>query len=246
LGEYKIIVVSIALSHHRLQNVKNIVKDFMTGSKIPDKIHFFISKEPYLLDKGIQPNEIPKLKNPRVSFHYVENIGLLRKIIPILKMYWSKPDVTIIIFDDDRKPQKDTVFNLTTNMGKSALTIGGYNIKPYTPVVGWLLKEKRVLVDASATCVGLSVKPNFFKREDIDNWIKFNDNKIDVRISCEVFCTFLFKKNGIPLYCVKGKCPTQYPDGGKSITDGEIYNIVNPSKLAQIEKWKNILMIKSK
>jgi len=58
------IVVTIGLIKARIQNAELIVKDLMSGSLKPDKIIFCVSKEPYLLDKGIKPNELPRINNP--------------------------------------------------------------------------------------------------------------------------------------------------------------------------------------
>ena len=244
------IVVSIALCKHRLQNVKTIVNDFMSGKVKPDKIHFFISKEPFLLDEGIEPNEIPKINNPKVEFNYTENIGLIRKFIPVVKMYWDKPDTKIIIFDDDRKPQKDTVEVLNKWIEKhpnKAFTLGGYTYDPFKPVNAWQIKNN-IKVHISATGVGLIVKPSFFQRDDIWNWEQYNTDIIDVRISSEVFNTYAFKKNGIPLFCVPcNSCPIQLPDGNKRLTGGEIYGSkAKPSKLEQQRIWKSILKDKAK
>ena len=173
----------------------------MSGSLKPDKIYFFISKEPHNIDEGIKPHEIPKINNPRVEFIYTENIGSLRKIVPILKMYWGQEGIRIILYDDDWGIPRDSVRNLrdysqNINHRQHACGIAG-NI--YTNGNGKTRLEKKIgrsvefgwvhkrpkQVDLLSSGLGLLVKPKFF-HEDILHWEDYVE-EFGVNISDEHF-----------------------------------------------------------
>jgi len=201
------IIVSITLMHKRLAHVEKIVNGFLNGKVVPDKIYFFVSSEPFFKDKGIQPEELPKIKSKIVEFKYVENYGPLRKWIPILKMYWDEPDTKIICFDDDRYPQVDTLSTLVKYSNKfpnSAIGLAGpnlhfkypANIKPNKTNLGWSRRiTEPISVSYLSSGVGALTKPKFFS-EDIFEWKK-HDKYLGLRYTDEVFIAYNLAKNGI-------------------------------------------------
>ena len=99
------IVVSIGLMKARISNALLMVKDLMSGTMVPDKIIFYVSREPHLYDAGIQPWELKRGSNKIVEFRWVENTGPPRRIVNAVQEFWDLPETQIIIFDDDRKPE---------------------------------------------------------------------------------------------------------------------------------------------
>lgn len=239
------IVFSIALCKHRLHNVKPIVNNLLSGTLKPDKIHFFISKEPFFYDEGIQPSELPKIKSKKVEFNYVENTGIMRRLIPIVKKYWEKPNTKIIIFDDDRKPSKtmvEKIVQLSNEYPNKCLTYGGFNI-PYFQALNEFTINKLHKVDVVVPCLGTLVKPKFFKKEDIWNWKQHQTDNIDTRYSNEVYISYCLARKGIEKYFVEGETATQLNEGGEKITGGSQYKTglnTKQSKLHQIREWKSI------
>lgn len=220
------IVTSTALIKSRIGNAKQIVDNLMSGSLIPDKIYFFISEEPHNIDKGIKPHEVPIIDNPKVEFIYTENIGSLRKIVPILKMYWSRDSTRIILFDDDFKIMPDTIgklANYTQNINHRfhACGISG-NIytdgKPKTQLeravgrsieFGWVLRQPKQ-VDLLSSGLGLMVKPKFFDG-DILNWKNYVE-EYGVNITDEHFVNYMLAKKGTPRFVVPvNRCPPPLP-----------------------------------
>ena len=220
------IITSTALIKSRLNNSKRIVNDLMRGSIKPDKILFFISEEPHNIDEGIKPHEIPKINNPRVEFIYTENIGSLRKIVPVLKMYWSREGIRIILYDDDFGIPPDSLKNLinysqninhrfhacgtagnlyNTRVDRSKLTDQEKRIGRSIEL-GWILtKPKRV--DYLSSGLGLLIKPKFFPK-DILTWEKYKE-EFGVCYSDEHFINYMLSMKGIPKFVVPiSSCPT--------------------------------------
>lgn len=238
------IIVSIALSEHRLGNVKKIVRSLKNGKITPQKIYFFVSRVPYFYDNGIKEEQLPEIED--VEFVYTRNIGPQRRHIPILKMYWDKPDTKIIIHDDDRNPCKTTVSDLVEESEKypnTVFTHGGYNIFPYEPHISSSL-DKTKEMDVIVPCIGTLIKPKFFFKDDVWSWCKYNDENIDTTFSNEVFTTYCVKRKGIGVYMVAtDKISKQIDQGGKGITGGNFsyHTFSKKSKLAQQKKWRKTL-----
>ena len=233
------IVVTIGLIKARIPNAKLIVKDLMSGSLKPDKIIFCVSKEPHLRDKGIQPNELPKINNPKVEFKYVENFGPLRRIVNIVQEYYEKPETKIIIFDDDRKPGNDTIQKLVEYSNKhqnQALSIAG-NIHNYTDkkllenqgvifqgliwekheikelgiVLGWVIRNP-IEVDTLSPGVGMLVKPRFFGK-DFLNWkTVYKDMEMGIEYTDQAFISYSLKKNNIKKIVILAGYVPEYPE----------------------------------
>lgn len=113
--------VSLTTIHLRLQFVVDTVESILLGSVIPDHIYLFVSKRPYLLDKGINESSVrEKLLKPlrmrnisyeRFSVIYTENTGPHRKLLPLLARVWNE-DCVIITIDDHEIYKRDTISSL--------------------------------------------------------------------------------------------------------------------------------------
>ena len=179
------IVTSTALMKSRIPNVQKIVDGLMKGSLIPDKIYFFISEEPFNMDQGIKPDEIPIINNPRVEFVYVKNIGSIRKIIPIIKMYWTRRNTQIIVTDDDRAIPPDVIKNLIDyqqdikhrfHACASAGNIFIKSVRRREIILGWdraRVSNGPVQVDLLNSGMQMLVKPKFFVKDDVLNWEQY-------------------------------------------------------------------------
>jgi len=91
----------------RLPRIKHVVNSLLAQTLKPYKILINISKEPYLLDKGINEKD-PILEeictDKSVSINWVENIGPYRKIYPFLEKHFSQSvtnEKIFITIDDD-------------------------------------------------------------------------------------------------------------------------------------------------
>lgn len=248
------IVTSTALIKSRIPNAKTIVDGLMKGSLIPDRIYFFISEEPYMFDEGIKPDEIPIINNPRVEFIYVKNIGSLRKIIPILKMYWSRRSTQIIVCDDDRIIQPDIIKNLIDyqqhidHRFHACATAGNIfmtGIRRREIILGWDHQRvnKPTQVDLLNSGMMMLIKPKFYMKDDILNWEQYIE-ELGVNQSEENFLSYLLAKKGIPRFVVPiSSCPTQLPVKGELYHSKEVQTFKKKQSsgkyLRKMIEWRN-------
>lgn len=252
------VVVSIALCKHRIPNIESIIKDFFNGIVKPDKIHFFISKEPFYLDEGIKPKDIAHIKHSKVEFHYVRNIGSLRKWIPVLRMYRNNPNQQILICDDDRHFPPDFLKRCVEFQNRHpnvAVGGGGYHLNDGLHIKianGWSLQKPQE-VSCLVPCVGILIKQRFFTERDTTKWKRYMNFRVDLpakkqknvqidpRVSDEVFGNYLMAKNGIKRFVVNySSCPLQMNERGKAMTSPNTYNTTY-SRIAQRQLFYDVL-----
>jgi len=103
---------TMTTTHFRINQVHSTVRTIFKSAVIPDHLYIFISKDPFLLDKGIPPETIPEqLKQVikegyPVSVIYTKNIGPHRKLLPLLANKY-KEDCIIVTFDDENKRMEE-------------------------------------------------------------------------------------------------------------------------------------------
>jgi len=66
----------------------------------PDMIYVYLSRKPYLLDKGFRQIPIWLTVIPNVCAKFVENTGPYRKLLPLLKEKWNTDEIIITVDDD--------------------------------------------------------------------------------------------------------------------------------------------------
>ena len=105
------IFITMTTIDSRIEKVKFVMESLAKQTYQPAKIFLNISKEPYLLDKGLDENnatlqEIQSYKN--VVINWVPNIGPYRKIYPFLERHFSqtvsKEKIFITVDDDTLYP----------------------------------------------------------------------------------------------------------------------------------------------
>ncbi len=104
------VYISIATISYRIGNLNDIICKFLSANVIPTQIFVMVSEDKFLLDQGVSRQHLPpnliaivRAYPSLVSIVYTENIGPHRKLLPILKHFWEKPNTIIITFDDDFK-----------------------------------------------------------------------------------------------------------------------------------------------
>ena len=141
------IILSIALSSHRLHLIEKVVSKILEGTQLPDKIIINYSEEPFFIDKGIKFNELPfdltglnALTWEFIEVNKVPNIGPMRIAIPIIEDYWDSPETIIIFLDDDLGIGEHTVEDLLYYREKLDCVVG---IAGYTIGIGKYLIKAR-------------------------------------------------------------------------------------------------------
>ncbi len=231
------IIVSVGLIKARLSNAPKIARDLMSGSMKPNKVIFCISSEPYMLDDGIKRNEVKRWHG--ASFKIVKNTGPIRRIAPVVKEFWNRPETKIITIDDDRRPSPDMVANLVNYSNKhpnKALSIAGnkltgYDNKPHWKnkgviydtrhhkdvgiVLGWKIKQP-ITVDILNPGVGMLVKPKFFT-PSFFNWEKTYNKSIGIDRTDQTFISYSLQQNKIQRVVIKSSYVGEYPSHGKRL-----------------------------
>lgn len=108
------VFASMAAISIRLDNLSLVIESIFKNRILPSRLYVFVSKEPYLLDRGIPtiPSTLSQLMNTfPVSFVYTNNTGPHRKLLPLLWKKWFD-DAIIITVDDDVQPPKDMIGQL--------------------------------------------------------------------------------------------------------------------------------------
>jgi len=96
-----VVIVSLTSTSNRLEILHYTLLSLLAQSYKADRIVLNISREPYLLDDGIQelPNQITGLINSGVEVNWVKNNGSYRKLFPVLQE--ADNDDLIVTCDDD-------------------------------------------------------------------------------------------------------------------------------------------------
>ncbi len=101
------LTVNLTTTFQRLSLCRIALTSLLLQSRLPDKINLWVSKEPYLRDKGIANSEaveklidsLPENGRSLVTIRWVPNTGPYRKLIPMLRE--AEPDDVIVTADDD-------------------------------------------------------------------------------------------------------------------------------------------------
>lgn len=96
------LIVTLTSTSKRLPVLRHTLLSLLDQSHKPDRIVVCISKEPYLIDEGI--DKLPgwfqlMLDHAEVEVNWVENTGPYRKLIPVYRQ--AKDDDWIVTCDDD-------------------------------------------------------------------------------------------------------------------------------------------------
>lgn len=101
------LTVNLTTTHQRLSLCRIAITSLLLQSRLPDQINLWVSKEPYLRDKGIADSEtveklidsLPESGRSLVTIRWVPNTGPYRKLIPMLRE--AESDDVIVTADDD-------------------------------------------------------------------------------------------------------------------------------------------------
>lgn len=101
------ISVNLTTTRQRLHLCRIALISLLLQSRLPERINLWISREPYLRDKGIGDQgaldellaALPPAERHRVHICCVPNTGPYRKLIPALRQ--AEPDDVLVTADDD-------------------------------------------------------------------------------------------------------------------------------------------------
>lgn len=101
------ITINLTTTSQRLSLSRIALTSLLLQSRLPDKVNIWVSKEPYLRDKGIESPELidqflktlPEAGKNLINIRWVPNTGPYRKLIFMLRE--AGPDDVIVTADDD-------------------------------------------------------------------------------------------------------------------------------------------------
>ncbi len=95
------LTVSLTTTSRRVGRVAEVVRTLLDQQVQPARIVLWLSREPFLLDDGVAPDDLPHalqaLRSERFLIRWTENIGPYRKLVPALRAYGG----TVVTVDDD-------------------------------------------------------------------------------------------------------------------------------------------------
>ena len=99
-------LVSLTTISTRLDRVAETIATIQDQSLPPHSVNLYISEDPYLIDKGVSPNNehLRKIGDLGANIYFVDNIGPYRKQIPLIhQLHKSGADdqTPFITIDDD-------------------------------------------------------------------------------------------------------------------------------------------------
>lgn len=99
--------VNLTTTSERLSLCRIALTSLLMQSRLPDQINLWVSREPYLSDKGIPDDEtvnrlvmsLPETNRHLIQIRWTANTGPYRKLIPVLRE--AAPEDLIVTADDD-------------------------------------------------------------------------------------------------------------------------------------------------
>ena len=111
----KTVWVSLTTISERVNTVYTTIVSILNQTYYVTGVTLYISKEPYLIDRGIPeiPLDLLLLMEVESRFQiiYTENLGPYRKLIPSLKAHWRE-DCLLLTVDDDKEYELTMVANM--------------------------------------------------------------------------------------------------------------------------------------
>jgi hypothetical protein len=80
--------VTLTAISGRLDRLPAVLDSLRAQTLVPARVHLHLSREPHLLDQGVNPNHpvlVALESDPLVQIHWVPNLGSYRKIVPFLE-----------------------------------------------------------------------------------------------------------------------------------------------------------------
>ena len=212
------IIVSLTTISLRINHIEPVIKSLTEQTLKADEIRLYISKEPYLLDQGINDNSIiEKLKTiPTVKVIYTENIGSYRKLLSALQEHWND-NVILITVDDDVIYPSYVIENLYERYCENNCVVAyrGHKIrvdanKKISPYINWMSARANDEIDILNFATGkdgILYHPSFFSSSVSNSIYKEICNKgDDIWFK---FCTYLMN---IPVQLIHGRLNDSFKD----------------------------------
>ncbi|KGM46753.1 glycosyltransferase [Pseudooceanicola atlanticus] len=110
MKNYGTIDISMTSMSSRMHTICQTLRSLLNQSYDDLKIHLYLSREPYLLDKGVPelPTDLVELQQSaegRLEVDYCPNWGPYRKLLPYLRNQWGQSRLVVTVDDDTIYPE---------------------------------------------------------------------------------------------------------------------------------------------
>lgn len=156
------LVVSLTTTSYRVQTVSKVIESLLHQTVQPAKIVLWLSKEPYMFCKGIDPSSLPadlvelEQKNAQFVVKWTKNTGSYRKLLPSVAEW---PDFAIITVDDDvcyASNLIESMLLLANTYPNCVISNRSRKCMLGTPYKHWpLIAENKVVIDKWLLPTGL-------------------------------------------------------------------------------------------
>lgn len=216
------VIVSFTTTSERIALCLPMVRSIINQTESYDRFIMNISTDPYpnSTDQGFYQKELPEqimeyMEAGLMEIHYVENLGPLKKLAPILEKYFDDKECIIITCDDDivyPNNWLELLLKKSRNHPDCAISAAMYihqlsehYITPFdnAPKVRFNEELRRPIhanfnFNHYLTGYGLLVKPRFFTKRifDYEKFLKYLPFEDDFFVSAELH------NNGIKAHLV--------------------------------------------
>ena len=169
------VIITLTTISSRINNIDQVLETLLKQDYINYEIRLYISREAYLLDKGIDDVPSKYLNDERLKIIYVENTGPYRKLMPALKEFFGTNQILITVDDDVLYPQNfistlilaNQIYDCPIAYRGRKITISETKINPYKQ---W---EKNNLTGCSFSHLptgkdGVLYRPSYFHKNVLD------------------------------------------------------------------------------
>jgi len=214
------IFVSLTTVDFRIGQMQPVLESILNQDLAADRVVLYVSKEPYMLDGGIEPDEIPSFiksweQAGKLEVQYTPNTGPFRKLIPILRENKNN-DCVIITADDDTIYPSSWIKELYSSFRQRNTVVGkwGYSMKfvngEIAPYTNWEdPSEEELLANFAIGKDGVLYSPKFF-----DDWIESDDFLTVCPLQDDVWFKFLTMRTGTGVHLERGL--EMYPEASQS------------------------------
>jgi len=109
MTDYGTIDISMTSMSSRMATLGQTLRSLLDQNYANLCIHLYLSREPYLLDKGVTelPEDIQQLQREaagRLKIQFCPNWGPYRKLLPYLRANWGSSKLVVTVDDDTIYP----------------------------------------------------------------------------------------------------------------------------------------------
>lgn len=169
------VIISLTTISSRIAQINMVLNHLLKQDYENFEIRVHISKDSYLLDKGILDIDDNVLCDPKIKYIFVKNTGPYRKLIPVLNEFWGTHQAIVTVDDDVIYPSNLLSTLLVANqIFDCPIAFRGRKIKfDKTTILPYNQWQKTELSSCSISNLptgkdGIFYRPSYFHKDVLD------------------------------------------------------------------------------